>query len=127
MAPDLPIAHYFNGLVAYQKEDLDTAENSLREVLARAPTFGPALYLMGSVKYQQKQLAQAEDNLSRFLVDQPDNGSARKLLATTRSDQGDFEGALDDDDATFVDGDAPNFISFRPICLNVDRLLTVGR
>lgn len=94
-APTLPMAHYLDGLMRFEQQDIDGAEAAIREVQRLAPGHGPSQYLMGAIKYRQGQFPQAEDNLQRFLAQEPRHESASKLLASVRFERGDFEKAIE--------------------------------
>ena len=91
----LPVAHYLDALIRYQRQDIAGAETALREVQRALPNHAPSLYLMGAVKFQQEQLSQAADNLQRFLAQDRGNESAAKLLAAVRMKQGDLQAVLE--------------------------------
>ncbi len=95
IAPSFPMAHYLDGLVRFEQQDLEGAEAAIREVQRVAPDHPPSLYLMGAIKYRQRHLAQAENNLQRYLAQDPGNESAAKLLASARFDQGSYERAVE--------------------------------
>jgi len=94
VAPNLPMANYLDGLVKFERQEIEAAEAAIREVQSAAPGHAPSLYLMGAIKYRQGQLAQAEDNLQRFLSQEPRNASAAKLLASVRFEREDFAGTI---------------------------------
>lgn len=94
-APPHPMANYFKGLIAFQKEDFATAEKALRTVQQQAPDHPPTLLLLGTVKFRQGQLAEADSQISRFLMFEPDNVSARRLLAAIRLSNKNPSGAVD--------------------------------
>jgi putative PEP-CTERM system TPR-repeat lipoprotein len=94
-APDYPIANYFKGLIAFQREDYKTAEGALRKVQQRVPDHPPTLLLMGTVKFRQGENAQAESQIGRYLTFDPNNVSARKLLAAIRLSNDNATGAVE--------------------------------
>ncbi len=94
-APQLPMAHYLDGLVKYQQQDIDGAETALREVQRYTPNHLPTIYLMGAVHFHQGQLGQAQDNLSRYLAADSTNESAAKLLASVYQQQGSLESVVE--------------------------------
>jgi putative PEP-CTERM system TPR-repeat lipoprotein len=94
-APTYPMANYFKGLIAFQKEDYATAEKALRAVQQQVPDHPPTLLLLGTVKFRQGQYAEADSQIGRFLNFEPDNVSARRLLAAVRLSNNNPGGAVE--------------------------------
>ncbi|HVM98476.1 MAG TPA: XrtA/PEP-CTERM system TPR-repeat protein PrsT, partial [Candidatus Acidoferrales bacterium] len=94
-APKYPMANYFKGLIAYQRNDYAAAEKALRVVQQQVPDHPPTLLLMGTVKFRQGQYAEADSLIGRFLTFDPNNLSARRLLAAIRLSNNNPAGAVD--------------------------------
>jgi putative PEP-CTERM system TPR-repeat lipoprotein len=94
-APAYPMANYFKGLIAFQKQDYASAEKALRAVQQQAPDHPPTLLLLGTVKFRQGQYAEADSQIGRFLTFDPDNISARRLLAAIRLSNDNPAGAVE--------------------------------
>ncbi len=94
-APTYPMANYFKGLIAFQRQDFAAAEKALRVVQQQAPDHPPTLLLIGTVKFRQGQYAEADSQIGRFLTFEPGNVSARSLLAAVRLSNNNPSGAVD--------------------------------
>jgi putative PEP-CTERM system TPR-repeat lipoprotein len=94
-SPTYPMANYFKGLIAFQREDYAAAEKSLRIVQQQVPDHAPTLLLMGTVKFRQGQLAEADSLVGRFLTFDSANLSARRLLAAIRLSNNNPSGAIE--------------------------------
>lgn len=81
---DIPFASYIHALAAYQKGDLDTANEQLQLVLRAIPDQTQAQLLYGVVNYAQGKYQLAEDYLARIYSQLPQEPMVGKLLAATR-------------------------------------------
>lgn len=88
-------ALYLQGLVRFQQEDFDGAEDALRAVEQQARNHPPTMYLMGAVKAQKQEYVQATEYLRRYLVEDEKNLSARKLLASVQTASGKIDAAIE--------------------------------
>jgi len=79
--PNHPLVNYLKALAARQRNDLDSAQAALREVLRVAPNHAPSLLQAGQIHYMRREFEQARDVLQRYLTQLPDNLGAKKLLA----------------------------------------------
>jgi putative PEP-CTERM system TPR-repeat lipoprotein len=92
---EMPFVEYLNAVIAFQKRDVQKAEDSLVKVLNVAPNHPQSLLLMGSVAYALGKLESAESHLSRYLKVAPTHLPAVKLLAAARLKLKQPKGALE--------------------------------
>jgi len=83
-SPSHPLINYFRGVSARQRNDLQGAQEALREVMRVQPNHLQTLLLMGSIQYSTGDFQQAEDMLSRFVASVPTHVPGRKLLAAVQ-------------------------------------------
>ncbi len=79
-----PRVNYLRALIARQRNDLGSALDSLRKVLAVAPEHEPSLLLAGQIHYLRREFEQAAALLGRYVKRVPANIAARKLLAAVQ-------------------------------------------
>jgi tetratricopeptide (TPR) repeat protein len=60
------------GVVYYQQDKMQEAENEFAEALKTKPDDAPTLYLLAAVKIQNKEYGEAEDLLNRAKAAQPE-------------------------------------------------------
>ncbi|HYE36838.1 XrtA/PEP-CTERM system TPR-repeat protein PrsT [Methylocaldum sp.] len=94
-AGDVPLALYFHALIAFQKKELQVAEDALVKVTNALPNHLPSRLLLGTIAYQQGKYESAENNLSQYLGAFPKYLPAAKLLAATRMKLGRAHEAVD--------------------------------
>ncbi|MGX2041230.1 XrtA/PEP-CTERM system TPR-repeat protein PrsT [Methylocaldum sp. MU1018] len=83
-AGDVPLALYLHAVIAFQKKELQEAEDALVKVTGVLPNHLPSRLLLGTIAYQQGKYESAENNLSQYLGSFPGHLPAAKLLAATR-------------------------------------------
>lgn len=83
LRPDLVMARYLRGVMAFYERDWERAAGHLEAVLSVQPRHLQSMLLMGVVSYARNQLQLAEDYLSRIVRAMPDNVQAAKVLAAT--------------------------------------------
>lgn len=94
--PGHPQTLYYGVLLAYEKKDLQLAEERLQPLLKIAPDDGRALFLAGAVKFQKGAVRAAHDYLSKS-INTPfgvNNDGVRMLLARVLIRMGDSAKAL---------------------------------
>ncbi|NBC12758.1 MAG: tetratricopeptide repeat protein, partial [Gammaproteobacteria bacterium] len=82
--PNIVIASYLRGVMAFYDRDWDTAGEHLQRVLSARPAHVQSQLLMGIVSYARDDLQLAEEYLSRINTAMPGNPQAAKVLAATR-------------------------------------------
>jgi putative PEP-CTERM system TPR-repeat lipoprotein len=81
---DIPLALYLQAVIAFQKKELQEAEDALVKVTGALPNHLPSRLLLGTIAYQQGKYESAEYNLARYVGTFPKHLPAAKLLAATR-------------------------------------------
>jgi putative PEP-CTERM system TPR-repeat lipoprotein len=81
--PDIFIARYLRGVIAFYERDWDKAAELLQQVLAAQPGHIQSQLLMGVISYAKNELQIADEYLSNVLRAMPNNMQARKVLAAT--------------------------------------------
>ena len=82
--PNIVIASYLRGVMAFYDRDWDAAGEYLQRVLSVRPAHVQSQLLMGIVSYARDDLQLAEEYLSRINAAMPGNPQAAKVLAATR-------------------------------------------
>lgn len=83
-AGDVPMAMYAQGLIAFQRQNFQDAEDALSKAESAMPDFMPLHFLLGAIAFQQNELESAESHLSKFIKAAPDHLPAAKLLGAAR-------------------------------------------
>ncbi len=78
---DHPLAKYFRGYIALQKNQPVKAKDLLRNVLKVLPNHAESLLLMSHILYSEGQLEQAKEHLTRFMAKNPNHLPAIKLMS----------------------------------------------
>ncbi|WP_171013538.1 XrtA/PEP-CTERM system TPR-repeat protein PrsT [Chitinivorax sp. B] len=81
IAPENPMAWYFQALLDYRRGDIAAAEAGVRQVLKLAPSHLPGTALAGMLASATGDFTGAERLLQQALSREPDNHQLRKLLA----------------------------------------------
>ena len=94
--PRSPIAHDLKGLVLFQQNRWDEAEQSFRKAVATAPDFALAWYNLSKLYEAQGKQPEALAHLDKAIALQEDLAKAYFDRARLREAQGDTRGALED-------------------------------
>ncbi|MEM6639852.1 MAG: XrtA/PEP-CTERM system TPR-repeat protein PrsT [Pseudomonadota bacterium] len=84
ISPSHPMSGFLLGQVEFRSGNLDTALETVQDVVAKFPTFVPAKALLGAISLERGDYEQAEEYLSAAIAAEPGNASTRQLLAATR-------------------------------------------
>jgi putative PEP-CTERM system TPR-repeat lipoprotein len=79
-APGDPVVDYLRARVAFDRRDLEAANEYIARALVTAPNFDAAQLLQGAIYLSAGQYSQAELYLRAVVNKNPGNGQARKLL-----------------------------------------------
>ena len=88
-----PVANYYGGLLAYEREEFDTVIEHITRVLAAVSDHRESLLLLGNTYFRTGDFEQAAYHLERATVVAPDNMSAQALLGQTYMAMGEYSSA----------------------------------
>jgi len=94
LEPFRPIAFYLDALAARARDDLEGAEEALREVLKDAPDHAPSLLMLAAIDYLEGDFFQVLESLRRYRALAPDDLVAVKLAAATHMQLGNSKDAV---------------------------------
>jgi len=89
-----PVVEHTNGIIAFQRNQLDQAQSSLQKVLSRYPEYGPSQLLLALVYLRREQYQNATGLLKQYLAQQPDEYRANIIYADTLIKTGSTEQAI---------------------------------
>ena len=87
-------SHYYLGLIALKREDLDTADREFRKEIALYPFYDNSYMCLGIVRYRQGAHAEAESLWKTALELNPDNPDALKNLSIFYRDKKEIKKAI---------------------------------
>lgn len=83
LAGDIPLVLYLEGVVAFDRKEIQKAKDALLEVLKSVPNHQPSQLLLGTIAYFEGEPELAQSYLNGYVSNQPNNLPAVKLLAAT--------------------------------------------
>lgn len=86
--PNNPAVLMTLGATLYQLNQLDEAENTLRQLVAQAPNHGGARALLGIVHFRKGRLEDSYNELTRAVAVDPRNPEAHNYLGIVMSEKG---------------------------------------
>lgn len=89
-----PLVDFYKGLIAYEREDFDTARAQFLEVLKSVPDHRPSLVRLGTLEFQQGNYEQALLYLRTYLNITSEHWEARQLLASAHQAVGETANAV---------------------------------
>ena len=93
LRPDLPIAHYQLGFIAFKRGDYPTAEQNFRREIALNPTFGEADLYLGTTLRRMGKPDQALPFLEEAMARDPTDPLTYNALATAQVDTNQLQAA----------------------------------
>lgn len=94
-SPGNPMVAYFQGLIAFRKNDFRAARDAIGAVLKGAPNHLPSVLLGGAIEFALGSQELAQTRLKYVLDRVPDNIYARRVLAASYTRAGQTQKALE--------------------------------